>query len=105
MCYPEEEIAFCRGCGLDIPADNFWRGKGTVSGGGVSLRTVVLYNACPDCGRRHSYGLGGHPVYRVLYSWMWKLRYPANRPPANLPPMPQAVPQAVPMPRRRAVGE
>jgi len=82
MWYPEEPVTYCRRCDADIPVDCYWRGKGVlVSGSGGRTRTVVLYSQCPDCGDRASVGLSGPWWYRVLYGWLWRLRYPAVRPP------------------------
>lgn len=81
MFYPEGEIAICRRCRTDIPVDHYWRGTGTVvSGRKLSNRTLILYNRCPECGVPHSYGLEGNLAYRLLYGWIWSLRYPRRKP-------------------------
>lgn len=82
MWYPEEAITYCRYCDLEIPYDCYWRGRGSIIGdSGRETRTTVLYSVCPECGRRHSVGLDGPLWFRVLYSWLWRLRYPRTRPP------------------------
>jgi hypothetical protein len=103
MFYPEGEIAFCRRCRTDIPCDFHWRGKGTVvSGRRLSQRTLILYNRCPECGTAHSYGLEGRLAYRMLYSWLWSLRYPRQKP-LRVPTKEMEQPYEAPL--RRAVGE
>ena len=103
MFYPEGEIAFCRRCSADIPADQHWRGTGAfVLGRKLSKRTLILYNRCHQCGFGHSYGLEGSLLYRLLYCWMWSLRYPRRKP---LRAPTKEVEQAYEPPRRRAVGE
>ena len=82
MWYPEEPVTYCRYCDLDIPTDCFWRGRGfIISGGGGQERTAILYSVCPECGRRLSMGLEGPWWFRLLYGWLWKLRYPGTAPP------------------------
>ena len=99
MWYPEESISFCRHCDLDIPVDCFWRGRGySISGHGKQARITVLYSQCPQCGQRMTEGLEGPWWYRLLYGWLWKLRYPNVRPPRNSAP-------GRPEPRRRAPSE
>jgi hypothetical protein len=103
MLYPEGEITICRRCGSDIPSDHHWRGTGTVvSGRKLSKRTLILYNRCHDCGFGHSYGLEGSVPYRLLYAWIWSLRYPRRKP---LRTATKGVEEAYEPPRRRAVGE
>ncbi len=103
MVYPEGEIAICRRCRADIPADHHWRGTGTVvSGRKLSGRTLILYNRCRECGCTHSYGLEGPLAYRLLYAWIWSLRYPRRKP---LRPATKVVAPAYEVPLRRAVGE
>jgi hypothetical protein len=78
MLYPEGEIVLCRRCRADIPADQHWRGTGTVvSGRRLPKRTLILYNRCAECGFGHSIGLEGRLIFRLLYSWIWNLRYPS----------------------------
>jgi hypothetical protein len=82
MWFPEESITYCDRCDDDISHDHMWRGTGTiVSNGGGEVRTLVLYSLCPGCSRRLSQGLDGPLWYRLLYAWIWKLRYPRVRPP------------------------
>ncbi len=82
MSYPEEAVTYCPRCELAIPSTYYWRGRGLIiTNGGRRKRTLVLYSVCPECGRRYSTGLNGPPVYRWVYGWLWKLRYPATRPP------------------------
>jgi hypothetical protein len=102
MWYPEEPATFCRHCSAEVPADCFWRGRGfIITGGGQEVRTTVLYSLCPGCGRRLSAGLDGPLWHRVLYSWLWKLRYPYTRPPrVETPPHAELRPE-----RRRAANE
>ena len=103
MFYPEGEIVFCRRCSADIPADQHWRGTGTVvTGRRLAKRSLILYNRCAQCGFGHSFGLEGSLIYRLLYAWLWSLRYP-RRKPLRLPTR-EAEP-AYEAPRRRAVGE
>ena len=99
MWYPEEQVTFCRRCEIDIPYEFIWRGRGyVITSGGHEVRTAVLYSQCPECGHRMSVGLDGSWPYRVLYQWLWKLRYPRNRPP-------RASSAAIEeQPRRRASG-
>lgn len=98
MWYPEEPVTYCRHCDADIPFDCFWRGRGfIITAGGREVRTAVLYSQCPQCGRRMSVGLDGPLWFRVLYKWLWKLRYPNTRAPSIEVPFVE--------PRRRAVGE
>jgi hypothetical protein len=82
MWYPEEPVTYCRTCDKEVPFDCFWRGRGfIITAGGREIRTSVLYSQCPDCSRRLSVGLEGPVWYRVLYGWLWKLRYPQTQPP------------------------
>ena len=82
MWYPEEPVTFCRTCEIHIPYDCLWRGSGfIITGGGKQIRTTVLYSACPECGQRFSVGLDGPQWHRVVYGWLWQLRYPNTRPP------------------------
>jgi len=98
MWYPEESVTYCRHCDLDIPNECFWRGRGyMITGPGTQARTSVLYSECPECGRRQSVGLEGKLWFRVLYGWLWKLRYPNRRPPERE--------EFVELPRRRVSGE
>jgi hypothetical protein len=98
MSYPEESLTYCTRCDLDVPADQFWRGKGSIiSNRGGQARTWILYSLCPGCGRQMSVGLDGPWLYRLLYGWIWRLRYPATTPPEV-----DYVEEPV---RRRAVGE
>lgn len=82
MWYPEESVTYCSHCDLDIPIDNYWRGRGfIISGHGKQERITVLYSQCPGCGRRLSAGLDGAWWVRLLYGWLWTLRYPRTQPP------------------------
>ena len=102
MWYPEEPATYCRHCRAEIPADCFWRGRGfIITGSGREVRTIVLYSLCPGCNRRLSVGLDGPRWHRLLYGWLWKLRYPYTRPPLIEPALPVEAPQS----HRRAVGE
>ena len=97
--YPEESVTYCRTCDVDIPIENFWRGRGySIHGSGEQNRITVLYSQCPSCGERRSVGLEGSWWYCLLYAWLWKLRYPNTQPP-------QTETIAVELPRRRASGE
>jgi hypothetical protein len=103
MFYPEGEIAFCSRCRADIQPDHHWRGTGSfVRGRKLSKRTLILYNRCHECGCGHSYGLEGRLAYRLLYSWIWSLRYPRRKPIRGAT---KEVEHAYEAPRRRAVGE
>jgi hypothetical protein len=82
MWYPEEPVTYCQTCDVDIPVDRYWRGRGFIVGGRQEqFRTTILYSQCPNCGRRRSVGLEGPLPLRILYGWLWKLRYPYTRPP------------------------
>jgi hypothetical protein len=82
MWYPEEPVTYCKGCDVDIPIDHYWRGHGFIVGGHRGqLRTMILFSQCPQCGQRRSVGLEGPLPFRVLYGWIWTLRYPNTRPP------------------------
>ncbi|MFN3653128.1 MAG: hypothetical protein ACK47B_26405 [Armatimonadota bacterium] len=99
MWYPEEPVTYCERCESDIPADCLWRGKGLIIGADHrEVRTPVLYSECPDCGRRLSTGLLGPWWYRVLYGWLWKLRYPQTR-------RPESFGVAAEPPLKRAAGK
>jgi len=99
MWYPEEPVSYCPHCDVEIPVDYYWRGRGFIIGAsGKQQRTPILYSVCPRCERRFSVGLDGAPWHRMLYGWMWKLRYPHTRPP-------RLAERVVEQPRRRAVGE
>ena len=88
MLFPEEPITGCPQCGLEIPSDCFWRGRGhMISGPQRQVRTTILHSVCPECGTRQSIGLEGARWFRALYSWMWGIRYPSRRPPAFAPPV------------------
>jgi len=99
MWYPEEPVTYCRHCEGEIPIDCFWRGRGTIIGNrGSDTRTTVLYSQCPDCGSRQSVGLDGPFAFRLVYGWLWRLRYPRTRPPRlDLP--------AAQQPKQRASGQ
>lgn len=85
MWYPEEPITYCERCDVEVPVENIWRGRGyIITHGGKEDRTLVLYSLCPSCGRRLSVGLDGPWWYRQLYGWLWRLRYPNTRRPAEL---------------------
>jgi len=99
MWYPEESVTFCHRCDMEVPADCFWRGRGfIITAGGQEKRTTVLFSQCPECGQRSSIGLDGAWWFRLLYQWLWKLRYPRTRPPR------QQVAR-IERPYRRASGE
>jgi hypothetical protein len=96
MWYPEESVTYCPSCDIEIPTRCYWRGRGySINGQGRQARIRVLYSQCPHCGARRSAGLDGPLWYRLLYEWLWRLRYPRRRPPKL----------AVPAERRRAAGE
>ena len=97
MWYPEETITYCSHCDFEIPLECFWRGRGVIIGGSGQKRLTVLYSWCPGCGRQRSAGLEGPWWYRVLYGWLWKLRYPRTRPPEQSR-------SAARQPKRRASG-
>ena len=99
MWYPEESVTYCGRCELEIPADCFWRGRGfIITAGGQEMRTTVLFSQCPECGQRSSIGLDGAVWFRLLYEWLWRLRYPATRPP-------HTEVARIERPYRRAAGE
>ena len=99
MWYPEEPVTFCRPCQTEVPIDCFWRGRGTIiSNSGRDTRTTILYSQYPDCGYKQSVGLDGPFLFRLLYGWMWRLRYPRTRPPVL------DLPAAAQQPRRRVAG-
>ena len=99
MWYPEEPLTYCPNCDLDIPLDCYWRGRGfIISGPAEQKRATVLYSQCPECGQRLSVALEGPWWHRLLYGWLWRLRYPNTRPPKPLY-------RPARQPRRRASGE
>ncbi|MBI3911418.1 MAG: hypothetical protein HY320_10860 [Armatimonadetes bacterium] len=82
MWYPEAPVLVCNECEEDIPLQCLWRGRGLViNRRGSRCRTWILYAWCPRCGSRQSTGLDGPPWYRLVYGWLWQIRYPARRPP------------------------
>ncbi|HTE17843.1 MAG TPA: hypothetical protein VK689_05620 [Armatimonadota bacterium] len=98
MWYPEEPVAYCGECNTAISVDCVWRGRGTIMmRGGKEVRARVLYSVCPECGIRRSVALEGPWWFRLLYSWLWNLRYPNTRPPH--------MERATPYRLRRASGE
>lgn len=82
MWYPEAPALICAECQEVIPHACLWRGRGLIlNRRGVRCRTWILYAWCPRCGTRQSIGLDGPAWYRLLYGWLWQLRYPARKPP------------------------
>ena len=105
MWYPEESVTFCDRCDLEIPADNFWRGRGfIITGKGQEERTTVLFSQCPECSQRLSIGLDGPWWFKLLYRWLWQLRYPRTKAP-RLRKVAMPIEAPLEAPRRRASGE
>jgi len=82
MWFPEEPVTYCPNCDIEIPAAYYWRTRGVIiSATGHRERTPVLNSLCPGCGEHRNVGLEGGWLYRLVYRYLWQLRYPRSTPP------------------------